>query len=353
MAAAKDLLRAHPLQPRGQLAQRGPRRPATTTPSSTPTRSTATTWRSSRTTRSPTTCASSGRELLNDYLQQVPRGRRAVHRGGASRTARQIDAKAASRASGCSTPPSTRSTRRRGGAAGRAEGRAEAPERSRPQDRGPARAAAQESCSTPASATSSTCPRARSGWRSPTRPRSSTTTTTATTRRCSASARSPSPRRTTSSTTVTAPGEIAANLVLDSYNAARRLQEGERVGAAFYANDKLATGKFKDDLAKVIEQSSFKLVSQLEEKKEYAAAARPTWTSSRTSPRPRSPTRRSTTPRPTSTARTCWRRRSPPASCCSATTPTARWSPPASWPTPRGTRPSATSSTPPRPTSCT
>ena len=68
-------------------------------------------------------------------------------------------------------------------------------------------------------------------------------------------------------------GEIAANLVLDSYNALGDYKKVNEWARRFYANDKLATGKFKDDLAKVIEQSSFKLVNQLEEKKEYAAAA--------------------------------------------------------------------------------
>jgi len=67
-------------------------------------------------------------------------------------------------------------------------------------------------------------------------------------------------------------GEIAANLVLDSYNALGDYKKVNEWARRFYANDKLATGKFKDDLAKVIEQSSFKLVNQLEEKKEYAAA---------------------------------------------------------------------------------
>ena len=68
-------------------------------------------------------------------------------------------------------------------------------------------------------------------------------------------------------------GEIAANLVLDSYNALGDYKKVNEWARRFYANDKLATGKFKDELAKVIEQSSFKLVSQLEEKHEYAAAA--------------------------------------------------------------------------------
>ena len=68
-------------------------------------------------------------------------------------------------------------------------------------------------------------------------------------------------------------GVIAANLVLDSYNAQGDYKKVNEWARRFYANDKLATGKFKDELAKVIEQSSFKLVNGLEEKHEYAAAA--------------------------------------------------------------------------------
>src|SRR5215813_8313438 len=68
-------------------------------------------------------------------------------------------------------------------------------------------------------------------------------------------------------------GEIAANLVLDSYNAQGDYKKVNEWARRFYANDKLATGKFRDELGKVIEQSSFKLVNALEEKHEYAAAA--------------------------------------------------------------------------------
>ena len=68
-------------------------------------------------------------------------------------------------------------------------------------------------------------------------------------------------------------GEIAANLVLDSYNAQGDYKKVNEWARRFYANDKLATGKFKEELSKVIEQSSFKLVNALEEKHEYAAAA--------------------------------------------------------------------------------
>ena len=67
--------------------------------------------------------------------------------------------------------------------------------------------------------------------------------------------------------------EIAANLILDSYNLLQDYAKVNEWARRFYANDKLATGKFRDDLAKLIEQSSFKLVSQLEEKKEFQKAA--------------------------------------------------------------------------------
>ncbi|RKH48608.1 hypothetical protein D7X55_27785 [Corallococcus sp. AB049A] len=67
--------------------------------------------------------------------------------------------------------------------------------------------------------------------------------------------------------------EIAANLILDSYNLLGDFAKVNEWARRFYANDKLATGKFRDDLAKLIEQSSFKLVSQLEEKKEFSKAA--------------------------------------------------------------------------------
>jgi len=67
-------------------------------------------------------------------------------------------------------------------------------------------------------------------------------------------------------------GEIAANLVLDSYNGLQNYQKVNEWARRFYANDRLATGKFRDDLSKIIEQSSFKLVAQLEQKGEYQQA---------------------------------------------------------------------------------
>jgi tetratricopeptide (TPR) repeat protein len=67
--------------------------------------------------------------------------------------------------------------------------------------------------------------------------------------------------------------EIAANLILDSYNLLEDWAKVNEWARKFYANDKLATGKFRDELSKVIEQSSFKLVSQLEAKGQFAKAA--------------------------------------------------------------------------------
>ncbi len=68
-------------------------------------------------------------------------------------------------------------------------------------------------------------------------------------------------------------GEVAANLVLDSYNLQKDFAKVNEWARKFYANDKLAVGKFRDDLSKLIEQSSFALVAQLEEKKQFAKAA--------------------------------------------------------------------------------
>lgn len=68
-------------------------------------------------------------------------------------------------------------------------------------------------------------------------------------------------------------GEVAANLVLDSYNLIGDWAKVNEWARKFYAEDKLAQGQFKADLAKLIEQSSFKLINQLEAKKDYAKAA--------------------------------------------------------------------------------
>lgn len=66
--------------------------------------------------------------------------------------------------------------------------------------------------------------------------------------------------------------EIAANLILDSYNLLGDWAKVNEWARKFYNNEKLATGKFREDLSKVLEQSSFKLVNQLEANKEFAKA---------------------------------------------------------------------------------
>jgi tetratricopeptide (TPR) repeat protein len=68
-------------------------------------------------------------------------------------------------------------------------------------------------------------------------------------------------------------GEIAANLVLDSYNLVEDWAKVNEWARRFYNSEKLATGKFREELSKVIEQSAFKLVSQLEAKGQFAKAA--------------------------------------------------------------------------------
>lgn len=68
-------------------------------------------------------------------------------------------------------------------------------------------------------------------------------------------------------------GEVAANLVLDSYNLIGDWQKVNDWARKFYAEDKLAQGQFRVELAKLIEQSTFKLINQLEAKKDYAKAA--------------------------------------------------------------------------------
>jgi cellulose synthase operon protein C len=67
-------------------------------------------------------------------------------------------------------------------------------------------------------------------------------------------------------------GEISANLVLDSYNLLGDWAKVNEWARRFYQEPALAQGKFRDDLAKLIEQSSFKLINQLEAKKDYAKA---------------------------------------------------------------------------------
>lgn len=67
-------------------------------------------------------------------------------------------------------------------------------------------------------------------------------------------------------------GEVAANLVLDSYNLLGDWGKMLEWARKFYAEDRLAVGKFREELAKIIEQASFKLIAQLESKKEFLKA---------------------------------------------------------------------------------
>jgi cellulose synthase operon protein C len=67
--------------------------------------------------------------------------------------------------------------------------------------------------------------------------------------------------------------EQAANLVVDSYNILGDWTKLTEWARKFYADEKLAQGKFREELAKLIEQSSFKLINQLESKKDYGKAA--------------------------------------------------------------------------------
>jgi tetratricopeptide (TPR) repeat protein len=68
-------------------------------------------------------------------------------------------------------------------------------------------------------------------------------------------------------------GEVTANLVLDSYNLLGDWTKVNEWSRKFYAEEKLATGAFREELAKYIEQSSFKLINALESKKENLKAA--------------------------------------------------------------------------------
>ncbi len=67
--------------------------------------------------------------------------------------------------------------------------------------------------------------------------------------------------------------EMAANLILDTYNLQNDWGKVNEWARRFYKDPKLATGKFREDLSQVIEQSAFKLVNQMEARKEYAKAA--------------------------------------------------------------------------------
>ncbi len=68
-------------------------------------------------------------------------------------------------------------------------------------------------------------------------------------------------------------GEAAANNVLDTYNLLQDWGKLNEAARKFYADDRLAEGKFKEELAKQVEQSSFKLINELEGKKDFGKAA--------------------------------------------------------------------------------
>ncbi len=68
-------------------------------------------------------------------------------------------------------------------------------------------------------------------------------------------------------------GVISANLVLDSYNLLGDWAKVNEWARKFYGTDQLFVGHDRDELAKLIEQSSFKLVNQYEAQKLYSKAA--------------------------------------------------------------------------------
>ncbi len=67
--------------------------------------------------------------------------------------------------------------------------------------------------------------------------------------------------------------EYSANLVLDSYNCMNNWKKMNEWARKFFAQPKLAKGRFREELGKVLEQTAFKLVNIAEEKKEYVQAA--------------------------------------------------------------------------------
>jgi len=65
----------------------------------------------------------------------------------------------------------------------------------------------------------------------------------------------------------------SANLILDSYNLQGRYQDVHDWAKRFLANPKLAKGKFREDLLRIIEESGFKIVESLERQGQYELAA--------------------------------------------------------------------------------
>lgn len=67
--------------------------------------------------------------------------------------------------------------------------------------------------------------------------------------------------------------EMAANLILDTYNLKGDWAKVNEWARKFYRDPKLAQGDFKTATGQLIEQSAFKLVNQMEAEKDYARAA--------------------------------------------------------------------------------
>lgn len=67
--------------------------------------------------------------------------------------------------------------------------------------------------------------------------------------------------------------ETSANLVLDALNIQEDWAKMNEWARKFYAEPRLAKGKFRTELGKLIEMSSFKLITQLEEKQDFVGAA--------------------------------------------------------------------------------
>lgn len=66
--------------------------------------------------------------------------------------------------------------------------------------------------------------------------------------------------------------EYSANTILDIYNLVADWPKVNEWSRKFYAEEKLGTPAFKDEMKKYIEQSSFKLINQLEAKKDFQKA---------------------------------------------------------------------------------
>ncbi len=68
-------------------------------------------------------------------------------------------------------------------------------------------------------------------------------------------------------------GELAANLILDTYNLLNDWAKVNEWARRFYNDKNLAQGEFRTQLAQLVEQSAFKLINQLEANKEFSKAA--------------------------------------------------------------------------------